>query len=168
MFCYFFPLLILIIPLLQQQDFSSGPNLNSYQQFLREEEERFLATFPDAAKAAAQQHTPALVVLGDDYRTFGGGAAFTFGASHTYPLPSPAHGSNVALNMQNRYSGEYLSPGSSSHASYPYSLNHGGIPSPEEGYNHLGTEPVSLPTASFYSPQSIEDSEVRRAVLTFF
>ncbi|KIK70832.1 hypothetical protein GYMLUDRAFT_32901 [Collybiopsis luxurians FD-317 M1] len=148
-----------------QDKSNSSPNLTPFAQFLKEDDDRFYATFP-----AARPHN--WVILGDDYRSFSGGAGFN--ANHgIYASPtSPVHAPNVLDVMHQEYPSPYHDPDPCSHTPYSYTLDPsscGGIPS-DEPYNHL-TESVPLsqntiqPTqpefnsASFY-PQLIADSEV--------
>ncbi|KAJ3928314.1 MAG: hypothetical protein NXY57DRAFT_1021757 [Lentinula lateritia] len=147
---------------------------NSFAQFLKEDDERFFATFPEAAKAAAQQQQQQWLVLGRDYRDFNGSAAFNLSANHgtyAYPSPtSPVHPSNVVDVMergQGTYPAPYATSASSSHASFPYTLDPNSCNDvPLEGYNQLSESlsarqgvvtPVSnFANSSFYPPLSSE------------
>ncbi|KAJ3808114.1 hypothetical protein F5876DRAFT_67551 [Lentinula aff. lateritia] len=142
--------------------------------FLKEDDERFFATFPEAAKAAAQQQQQQWLVLGRDYRDFNGSAAFNLSANHgtyAYPSPtSPVHPSNVVDVMeggQGTYPAPYATSASSSHASFPYTVDPNSCNDvPLEGYNQLSESaparqgvvtPVSnFANSSFYPPLSSE------------
>ncbi|KAF9076128.1 hypothetical protein BDP27DRAFT_1398410 [Rhodocollybia butyracea] len=117
-----------------------GSNLTPFAQFLKEDDERFFATFPDAAKAAAQQQQ--WLVLSDDYRDFGGSAAFSANSStsiYTFTSATPPGNTQVVDVVQGDYSAEY---GSSNQIPYPYphSRTSGGDIL-GEGYNPV-SEPV--------------------------
>ncbi|KAJ4485964.1 hypothetical protein J3R30DRAFT_1427049 [Lentinula aciculospora] len=156
--------------------YSQDNESNSFAQFLKEDDERFFATFPEAAKAAAQQQQQQWLVLGNNYRDFHGSAAFNLSANngtYAYPSPtSPVHASNVVdviPGSQGIYPALYADSASSSHASFPYTLDPSscdGVPPENEYIQHSESVPVPpdviqpaspFTTAPFYSQPIAED-----------
>ncbi|KAJ3754432.1 hypothetical protein EV360DRAFT_86855 [Lentinula raphanica] len=153
----------------RQYVYSQEHESNSFAQFLREDDERFFATFPEA-KAAQQPHNQQWTILGNDYRDFHGSAAFSLSANHgtfnAYPSPtSPVHAVH-ATNVVDVPEGSHGYPSygsSSSHAPFQYTLDPsscGSIPLENEYSSLPGSVPgpqdvVQVPrdfgASSFYT-----------------
>ncbi|KAF5385449.1 hypothetical protein D9757_005408 [Collybiopsis confluens] len=141
----------------------SAASLTPFAQFLKEDDDRFYETFP----AARQQNW---VVLGDDYRTFSGGAGFNANHGVYASSASPIHSPN---GLDVMYPSLYHHPDTCSpQTSYPYSLDPNpcvGIPSGEPFNQLRESTPLSqnlIPSTQFdfnpapFYPHLTTDSQV--------